>query len=499
MALVFQAFVRASIGWIWVTAFTIALFSIIVDHRKALVMLAPTSQRLVTSGSLRFARLSLFKLASNTNFVTVVTADETPAYISTSSQMRGSQKLFRIERILSNRGIGSRSTVASLLRKGKVNVDGKLVRSSAEKYPEDIIVEVDGKMSYPKSPMIAIYKPLGMHCTMSDPLHRRCLQELFRSKSAAAQLEGYHQVGRLDADTTGLLLFSRNGDLTERLLHPDNGVEREYEAIVVGTVEFNSLSQELAQGVHTAFGNIPAKLVAAKVLTDESSRRIVEILSTEQAVANLRQNDELLQIQFRHMQPNLIASRSNVSVVRLIVGEGKHRMVRRLLHNSGHSVLALHRIRYGPFSLSPGLLEDSGLEWGDQVEKKIAANAWPIAVKHRQQSFVLPFLDGIASKPTTTLGILWEHGKKNKVPLTSSIIHWAQSLLKSSHTSIKPPVPNDDISTEVTSQQSKSNVIQQEVIVAIKPIVGKAIGKQRDKTIEQQVLRLFGGMPNAKD
>ena len=109
----------------------------------------------------------------------------------------------------------------------------------------------------------------------------------------------YHIVGRLDLETHGLLLFSTDGALTQYLLHPKRSFEREYVATVEGELT-DKLIETLAKGVETSLG-----LATAKVLSIEEN------------------------------------------VVRLVVTEGRNRIVRRMLHNAGHSVLDLHRVRYG--------------------------------------------------------------------------------------------------------------------------------------------------------
>ena len=77
-------------------------------------------------------------------------------------------------------------------------------------------------------------------------------------------LKQMHPVGRLDADTTGLLLFSRDGTLTQKLLSPASKIDREYEALVEGKVDFNSLKLALSKGISTTDGTFPAELLASE-------------------------------------------------------------------------------------------------------------------------------------------------------------------------------------------------------------------------------------------
>jgi 23S rRNA pseudouridine2605 synthase len=126
---------------------------------------------------------------------------------------------------------------------------------------------------------------------------------------------GLHPVGRLDADTDGLLLFSADGALTQRLLHPRRAIPRTYLATVEGSPG-DALRAALAAGVRTADGVFGG-----------------EVLSIEGDQVTVR------------------------------VTEGKHRMVRRMLANAGHGVVALRRLAYGPFVL--GDLAVGGLAVAD--------------------------------------------------------------------------------------------------------------------------------------
>jgi len=134
-----------------------------------------------------------------------------------------------------------------------------------------------------------------------------------------------HPVGRLDADTTGLLLFSRCGDLTHRLLHPKYVIEREYVATVENPVHEAWLREKLHAGVETVEGGEPLVVTANLISVDGQD-------------------------------------------VRLTVTEGKYRMVRRILANCGHPVVALHRVRYGEVPL-PDIEEGDAVPvYGSQLE-----------------------------------------------------------------------------------------------------------------------------------
>ena len=290
--------------------------------------------------------------------------------ITTTTQHRPRTKLGatgttqRLERIISNRGVGSRNDVAKLFKAGRVSIDGKIIKSGAEKYPIDVTVEIDGT-SVTGVPLLAVYyKPLGVHSTMKDNWNRQSLEEL---SLEYPYLKSMHPVGRLDADTTGLLLFSSDGQLTQTLLHPQTGIEREYEAVVAGKVDPVKLGETLSSGVTTTEGTFVADLLASKLLDE------MAIVPSQRHLDDDDDDDDDAEDDIRHTVVSLPSQSTSTtpksvdnaddssssssgemvptSQVRVSVREGKYRMVRRILHNAGHSVLQLHRVRYGDILL----------------------------------------------------------------------------------------------------------------------------------------------------
>lgn len=205
----------------------------------------------------------------------------------------------RLDKVVAARTSLSRKDAERAVRRGRVTVDGVIVRDGAAHVGAEAVVALDDEVLAVPAILLAWHKPVGVVSTMEDPWGRA---DLAGAVPAAAGT-GWHPVGRLDKDTSGLLLLSRDGALTQWMLHPRRALPREYEA-VVDPPPAADLGARLAAGVTTAEGIVTAELVAA-----DGDR------------------------------------------VRLVVREGKHRMVRRMLANAGHPVLALHRLRYGPYAL----------------------------------------------------------------------------------------------------------------------------------------------------
>lgn len=160
-----------------------------------------------------------------------------------------------------------------------------------------------------------------------------------------------HPVGRLDYDTTGLLLFSSSGPLTQALLHPKHAIEKEYIATVAGVVQEEELRATLQKGVTTGEGVHTAQLLSVTVMPEPD---VASYLQSIQSEFPTSYNKTDLKIR-GYLD---VFDASALSIVALTVAEGKHRMVRRMLANVGHPVVSLHRVRIGAIRLDDG--EDNG-------------------------------------------------------------------------------------------------------------------------------------------
>ena len=189
---------------------------------------------------------------------------------------------------------------------GEVEVDGEIVTRLGTKVdPRTAVIRVSGKRLPPVSDHVylVLNKPRGVVSTMSDPEGRPTIADL-----VADRPERLFHVGRLDTDTTGLLLLTNDGDFAHRMAHPSYEVDKTYVAEVEGEVYKRTLKQ-LLEGVQLEDG--PVTVSRAK----------------------------------------LVATAKDKSIVELVIHEGRNRIVRRLLDQVGHPVRKLSRTQFGPVSL----------------------------------------------------------------------------------------------------------------------------------------------------
>jgi len=259
--------------------------------------------------------------------------------------------LLRVDRILSNRGIGSRKEMNELIKKSKVAVQDKetgvltRIKGPSERVPKGSTIFVNGEEIQPLPLILAYYKPKGMLSAMKDDkMGRSHLGEVLNERYIKA---GLHPVGRLDYDTSGLILFSSSGDLTQRLLHPRHHIEKEYVATVENPVDETSLAKRLEEGVQTTEGIHSAQLLDIIPGVD------VPFLDNDDDQTRITEKTTPAEVEVTATaSPDEIGNTNKVFTnVRLVVSEGKHRMVRRMLANLGHPVIELKRERHGVITL----------------------------------------------------------------------------------------------------------------------------------------------------
>lgn len=224
----------------------------------------------------------------------------------------------RLQKVLAQAGVGSRRKCEDLIEAGKVSINGEIVDQLGVRIdPEDAVVEVDGKRISVNDSLVTVVlnKPKGVVSTMSDPEGRQALDQY-----VSAYSERLFHVGRLDAETTGVLLLTNDGELANRLAHPTHGVAKVYVAKVRGQVP-KSLCTTLRSGIDLEDGPVRA---------------------TECHV---------LDISGQH------------SIVQVELHEGRNRIVRRMFDAAGFPVEELVRTQFGPIrlgTLQPGEVRELG-------------------------------------------------------------------------------------------------------------------------------------------
>jgi 23S rRNA pseudouridine2605 synthase len=215
----------------------------------------------------------------------------------------------RLQKVLSQAGIASRRLAEKMIIDGRVEVDGQLVTELGTRVDPDVsVIRVDGARVVLDDSLVylALNKPVGMHSTMSDDRGRPCIGDLVEHR-VRGNKKLFH-VGRLDADTEGLILLTNDGELAHRLMHPSYEVPKTYVATVAGAVP-RGLGKKLRAGIELEDG--PAA---------------VDDFAVVDAIPGK-------------------------TLVRVTLHEGRKRIVRRLLKAAGFPVQALVRTDIGTVSL----------------------------------------------------------------------------------------------------------------------------------------------------
>ncbi|HYF35634.1 MAG TPA: pseudouridine synthase [Prosthecobacter sp.] len=160
----------------------------------------------------------------------------------------------RLNRYLSQCGLGSRRGCEQVILEGRVSINGRQVKELATQVGPEDQVSVDGKSVRAESGVvIALNKPRGYICTRSDTHDRMTIYDLL-----PAQYQTLHHVGRLDKESEGLLLLTNRGDLSHRLIHPSQGAEKEYEVVVDKPLDA-AVMAKLVKGMLTEEGYAKAE------------------------------------------------------------------------------------------------------------------------------------------------------------------------------------------------------------------------------------------------
>ncbi|HKU67629.1 MAG TPA: pseudouridine synthase [Candidatus Baltobacteraceae bacterium] len=211
----------------------------------------------------------------------------------------------RLQKFLAHAGVASRRAAEDLIVRGKVRVNGKVVRELGTIVSTDDRVDVSGTpvRVQTETAYVVMHKPANVMTTMRDPQGRRTVADLL-----PRGLPRVVPVGRLDYDTSGVLLFTNDGELANVLTHPRFGVEKTYRAIVKG-----------------------------RLLPEDIKRLQSGVMLEEFRAAGAR--------------VKVVATRRDTCVLDITIHEGKNRQVRRMFEAVGHPVVALARLRFGPLRL----------------------------------------------------------------------------------------------------------------------------------------------------
>jgi len=234
--------------------------------------------------------------------------------------------LERLQKVLAKAGISSRRKCESLIRSGRVKVNGQPVRELGFKVdPARDRIEVDGRPVRIETPVyIMINKPRGYICTVYDPQGRPKITDLVSSIP-----QRIYPVGRLDYDTEGLLILTNDGDLAYALTHPKHEITKTYLARVTGRPSNRDL-HHLRRGIMLSDG--PTAPARVKVLQREA----------------------------------------NTTLLKVSIHEGRKRQIRRMFAAIGHPVLELKRIAVGPITLGelpPGAFRHLTQEEVEKLKK----------------------------------------------------------------------------------------------------------------------------------
>jgi 23S rRNA pseudouridine2605 synthase len=222
----------------------------------------------------------------------------------------------RLQKVLSRWGVASRRQTEQMILAGRVSVNGVRAHLGQKIDPTVDQVFVDGvqikAINSPDRVYLLVNKPVGVVSTCTDPQGRKTVLDLLDKPLKKGQ--GIHPVGRLDADSTGALLLTNDGDLTFYLTHPRHHIPKTYHVWVEGDISEQALTR-WRQGV----------LLAGKMTLPAE----VEVIRKKQPYETL---------------------------LEVVLREGRNRQIRRVAKQLGHPVLRLHRTAIGSIQLqSPGM------------------------------------------------------------------------------------------------------------------------------------------------
>ena len=220
--------------------------------------------------------------------------------------MTGQEEGVRLQKVLARAGVASRRASEDLIARGRVEVNGQVVRELGTRVdPARDVIRVDGARIPPERShsYVVLNKPRGVLSAMEDDRGRRTLAEFVQRRG-----ERLFHVGRLDADTEGLILLTNDGEFAQRMSHPSYELRKTYVAVVEGAMEHATLAR-IRRGITLEDG--PIRPDKVRIIARERDRTMVEIT----------------------------------------LHSGRNRIVRRLFDAVGFPVRQLSRTAFGPIRL----------------------------------------------------------------------------------------------------------------------------------------------------
>lgn len=219
---------------------------------------------------------------------------------------KGRETMERLQKAIAASGLTSRRKAEDLIRQGRVKVNGEVVSELGFKVKQGDLILVDDKALEGENKVYYVfYKPKGCICSLNDELGRETVIDYFSDVK-----ERIYPVGRLDYDTTGLLLMTNDGEFANLMMHPSSHLEKVYEVTVTGLVNGETL-HKLEKGIYLeGVKTLPCKI---KVVGKDNEHKTTMLM------------------------------------IKLV--EGKNRQVKKMFETMGHNVKMLHRVQVGGINL----------------------------------------------------------------------------------------------------------------------------------------------------
>ena len=218
----------------------------------------------------------------------------------------------RLQKVIANSGVASRRKAEELISNGRVKVDGKVVKEMGLKVSKNNIIEVDNvKISAEEKVYFLLNKPRGVITTSKDDHNRKTVVDLINCDKRI------YPVGRLDYDTTGLIILTNDGEFANNIIHPKNKIDKTYVAKINGILSITDV-MKLKKGV------------------------VIDGVKTAPAKVKLKRADK----------------KNNISFVEITIHEGKNHQIKKMIESVGFEVLKLKREKIAFLTLD-------GLKSGD--------------------------------------------------------------------------------------------------------------------------------------